>query len=95
MVRPGVFTKFLYFTAVGLADLGGWSSEPPVLILDVQLALKVQRLSGLPYLLTAKGGRNEWSCYRYAVYLAWMAQTAQRAGIAADDLEQRLFRSDG
>jgi hypothetical protein len=76
---PAFFTKFLYFTT------------PGALILDNVLAKKVKALSKMPYLVETKGQSFDWSSYRYAVYLHWMSQTAERLECARDELELTLF----
>jgi hypothetical protein len=76
---PAFFTKFLYFTTSG------------ALILDNVLAKKVKALSNMPYLVRPNGQSFEWSPYRYAVYLHWMRQTAERLECAPDELELTLF----
>ncbi len=76
---PAFFTKVLYF------------STPGALILDNVLARAVHGLTGMPHLLNRTGGSREWTCYRYAVYVSWMGQTAAKVGIAPDTLEYTLF----
>lgn len=76
---PAFFTKFLYF------------STPGALILDNRLANAVHSLSGLPYLITAKGRSYAWTPYRYAVYLHWMRQTARAVDAEPQALELTLF----
>jgi hypothetical protein len=80
---PAFFTKFLYFCT------------PGALILDNRLANAVHRLSQLPYLVTLDGHSLAWTPYRYAVYLHWMAQTAQAAGVEPELLELTLFKPPG
>jgi hypothetical protein len=77
---PAFFTKLLYFTTDG------------ALILDNVIANAVHRFSRLPYLVTASGESRAWSPYRYAVYLHWMNQTAERLGVPPDLLELAMFR---
>ena len=77
---PAFFTKLLYFAV------------PGALILDSVLAATVHQLSGIDHLVTAEGRPRAWSPYRYAVYLDWMRQTAQRLDIDADQLELALFK---
>jgi hypothetical protein len=48
-VRPGVFTKFLYFCT------------PGALILDNRLANAMHSLSGLPHLVSGKGRSLAWT----------------------------------
>lgn len=76
---PAFFTKFLYF------------STPGALILDKRLATAVHKLSGLPYLITKDARALAWTPYRYAVYLHWMRQTAERADVSPEMLEVTLF----
>lgn len=80
---PAFFTKLLYFAV------------PGALILDNRLANAVQELSGLPNLVTAGGRSWPWTPYRYAVYLHWMRQTANAAGVEPDLLELMLFQPPG
>jgi hypothetical protein len=77
---PAFFTKFLYFAV------------PGALILDKRVARAVHALSELRYLVTPDGRSVTWTPYRYAVYLHWMRQTAQAAGIRPDELEFTLFQ---
>lgn len=77
---PAFFTKFLYFCT------------PGALILDNLLANAVHRLSRLPHLVTGNGHSLAWTPYRYAVYLHWMAQTAQTARVEPELLELTLFK---
>ncbi len=77
---PAFFTKFLYF------------STPGALILDNRLANAVHKLSRVPHLVTGNRQSLAWTPYRYAVYLHWMAQTAQTAGTDPELLELTLFQ---
>jgi hypothetical protein len=76
---PAFFTKFLYF------------STPGALILDARMARVVKQLSNLDHLVGSNGGIPAWTPYRYCVYLHWMEQTAQAAGVQPDMLEVTLF----
>jgi hypothetical protein len=80
---PAFFTKFLYF------------STPGALILDNRLANAVHQRSQLPHLVTSKRQSLAWTPYRYAVYLHWMQQTAQRADTEPGLLELTLFQPPG
>jgi hypothetical protein len=75
---PASFTKLLYFAL------------PDAMILDSVLAAAVRQLSGIGHLVAADGRLVAWPPYRYAVYLAWMHQIAQRLKVDADLLELAL-----
>jgi hypothetical protein len=77
---PAFFTKLLYF------------STPGALILDKVLANAVHKRSGIDHLVTVTGASVRWSPYRYAVYLQWMRQTAERVGTEPEMLELTLFK---
>ena len=78
------FTKALYF---GLRDQG---DARPALILDKVMASRVVELGHVPWMLYRGSGYN-WSHYRYGVYLAWMAQTAEKFTVSPELLEYALF----
>jgi hypothetical protein len=77
---PAFFTKFLYF------------GVPGALILDNRVACAVHERSRLPHLVTADRRSIAWTPYRYAVYLHWMRQTAQTAGVRPETVELTLFQ---
>ena len=76
---PAFFTKFLHFAV------------PGALILDNRLANAVHERSQLPHLVRSDGRSVAWTPYRYAVYLHWMRQTAQKVGVWPEMLELTLF----
>jgi hypothetical protein len=84
---PAFFTKLLYFADPDNADGSGAGA----LILDNVLANRVHDLSGMPHVVAPNGRSEPWTAFRYAVYLHWMRQTAQRIGVAPDLLEVALF----
>ena len=51
---------------------------------DNVLAKNIKQLSGMPCLVQPNGDSFQWSPYRYAVYLHWMRQTADRLQCAPD-----------
>jgi hypothetical protein len=83
---PGFFTKLLY---AALRDI---PSSRPALILDSVMAGRLQALSGLGGFLDKMDRGINWSTHQYAVYLAWMGQTAQHFEVAPELLEFSLFK---
>lgn len=87
---PAFFTKWLYF-----ADQAGGRRR--ALILDRRVANRLERLTGMPYLLDRRRRSLRWTPYRYAVYLAWAHRAAEqlaaptRAPVPADLIELALF----
>lgn len=85
---PAFFTKLLYFAGEDV-EVG---RRP--LILDALLARQVHALTGMEYLVDRRDRALRWGAWRYGVYLAWMGQTADNVGVAADLLELSLFLAE-